>query len=68
MFELENFHIEKAILSAGGITLEHGIMKVMAEYVQDNGNSCVYRVFMGDTETTVSILSETVKRTLYPAK
>ena len=31
MFELENFQIEKAILSAGGITLEHGIMKVMAE-------------------------------------
>lgn len=30
MFELENFHIEKAILSAGGITLEH-------EHYEGNG-------------------------------
>lgn len=33
LFELENFHIEKAILSAGGITLEHGISDYNIEEV-----------------------------------
>lgn len=33
MFELENFHIEKAVLSAGGVTLEHGISDYNIEEV-----------------------------------
>ena len=33
LFELENFHIQKAILSAGGITPEHGISDYNIEEV-----------------------------------